>query len=98
MPHMVLIRPKARALTQEESVAQAVGLLRGDEVVSVGGKGENAYRLMEALEDAASGQVEVVVRARVSSLILRCRPLGKRIWASPHAAYRWTGDSGRTRR
>ena len=48
---------------EEESVAQAVGLLRGDEVVSVGGeKVDNAYRLMEALEDAASGQVEVVVQ------------------------------------
>ena len=48
---------------EEESVAQAVGLLRGDEVVSVGGERiENSYRLMEALKDAASGQVEVVVQ------------------------------------
>ena len=48
---------------EEESIAQAVGLLRGDEVVSVGGeKVDNAYRLMEALEDARSGQVEIVVQ------------------------------------
>ena len=48
---------------EEESVAQAVGLLRGDEVVSVGGERvNNSYRLMEVLEDATSGQVEVVVQ------------------------------------
>ena len=48
---------------EEESVAQAVGLLRGDEVVSVGGERvNNSYRLMEILEDATSGQVEIVVQ------------------------------------
>ena len=48
---------------EEESVAQAVGLLRGDEVVSVGGERvNNSYRLMEVLEDATSGQVEIVVQ------------------------------------
>ena len=48
---------------EEESVAQAVGLLRGDEVVSVGGERvNNSYRLMEVLEDATSGQVEIMVQ------------------------------------
>ena len=48
---------------EENSVAQAVGLLRGDEIVSVDGeKTDNSYRLMEALEGAASGQVQLVVQ------------------------------------
>ena len=48
---------------EENSVAQAVGLLRGDEIVSVDGeKTDNSYRLMEALEEAASGQVQLVVQ------------------------------------
>ncbi len=48
---------------EENSVAQAVGLLRGDEIVSVDGeKADNSYRLMEALEEAASGQVQLVVQ------------------------------------
>ena len=47
---------------EENSAAQAVGLLRGDEIVSVDGeKTDNSYRLMEALE-AASGQVQLVVQ------------------------------------
>ena len=46
-----------------ESVAQAVGLLRGDEVVSVSGERVyNSYRLMEVLEDARFGQAEIVVQ------------------------------------
>ncbi|MGB1719067.1 MAG: RIP metalloprotease RseP [Candidatus Latescibacterota bacterium] len=48
---------------EENSVAQAVGLLRGDEIVSVDGeKTDNSYRLMEALEGAESGQVQLVVQ------------------------------------
>ena len=48
---------------EENSVAQAVGLLRGDEIVSVDGEEtDNSYRLMEALEGAESGQVQLVVQ------------------------------------
>lgn len=48
---------------REDSVAQSVGLLPGDEVVSVDGEEvDNAYRLMETLEAAEFGQVQLVVQ------------------------------------